>query len=345
MYARERCLAMMKRRSPALPRSVRRRLSASRGALVRGGVVARGVAGGHPARSVAAARQAFKDGEDAEARGDLLIALDKFKAAAAIKATAQLLVRIGAVQEKLGRLVDAIASYERGLERAAALPAVAKVAREQIDALRARVPKVTLVVPSPPPELGVSVGGAPFSPSAFGTPVPIDPGPHRLHGQAPGFSPRDQAFTVAERGSERIELSLVPGPDRGPVRAPTPVPVADAGPSRWPGAVLVAGGGAALVAGVAMLVTSYLKDGTVNTQCGGSARTGCLTSMQAVIESEIKTINTLRIGSIPVGLAGIAGAAVGVYLLARSPAPAAVAARLVPLVGPGPLGVALQGRF
>jgi hypothetical protein len=307
-----------------------------------GALAGPGVAAAQPAKSIAEARKAFKDGEDAEARGDLLIALDRFKAAVAFKETAQLHVRIGEVEEKLGRLVDAIASYERGLAKASGAPAVAKVAREQIDALRARVPKLTLVVPSPPADLVVTIDGAPFSPSGYGTPVPVDPGTHRLHGQAQGFLPRDQAFTIAERGAQRIELTLLPSGDTAPPPPPPPPP------SKAPGAALVAAGGAAVVAGAAMLAVSFVKDGTVNAQCGGAARMGCQASMMSEITSEIETINALRVSSIPIGLAGAGCVIAGAVLLvrARSPEPPQPpAASILPAVGPGSVGVVLSGRF
>jgi hypothetical protein len=331
----------MTHRSPAASCQVRRLLSRSAAGLALVGVLAGpGVAAAQSAKSVAAARQAFKDGDEAEARGDLLIALDKFKEAAALKDTAQLHVRIGAVQEKLGRLVDALASYERGLARASAIPSVAKIAREQIDSLRARVPKVTVLVSSPPADLVVTIDGAPFSPSAFGTPVPIDPGTHRLHAQAPGFLARDQTFTAAERSAPRIELSLLPGGDR-----PASTAARDAAPSRLPGALLAAGGGAVLVAGAAMLGASYAKDGTVNSQCGGSARTGCPASLKPEITSEISTINALRGGSIPLLLAGAAGVATGAFFLARAPAGPAAPPTVGAWVVPGSAGVVLSGRF
>jgi hypothetical protein len=308
------------------------------------GLAGPGVAAAQPAKSVAAARQAFKEGEEAEARGDLLVAVQKFKAAAEIKETPQLDLRIGVVQEKLGRLVDAIASYERGLERASSLPAVSRVAREQIDAIRARVPRVTVMVPSPPPSLVVTIDGAPFSPSAYGTPVPVDPGTHRLHGQAPGYLTRDQAFTIAERSTQRIELTFQPSGDTAAPPPPPPAP-----PSKVPPALLIGGGGAAVVAFAAMLATSFVKDGTVNTQCGGSARKACPASLAPTIESEISTINDLRIGSIPFGLAGAACVVAGAVLLARSPGTPAPEAKtgavVVPVAGPGSAGLLLSGRF
>ena len=347
MMARRSCTMTHRSAPSARTSSARRRPPRSASWLVLLAALAvPGPAAAQPAgaKSLAAARQAFKEGEEAEAQGDLAIALDKFKAAVAIKETPQLHVRIGAVQEKLGRLVDALASYQRGLAKASGTASVTKIAREQIDSLRARIPKVTVVMTSPPPDLVVTIDGVPFSPSSFGTPVPVDPGTHRLHAQAPKFIDRDQTFTAAERSSPRIELSLLPGGDT----TATPAPPADSGPSKVPGAILVGVGGAALVAGIGMLAASYVKDGTVNSQCGGSARMGCPLGMQSQIDSEISTINALRGGSIPLLIAGAAGVAVGAYFLARSPAPAAppaTGAWVVPAIGPGMAGLVVSGRF
>ena len=103
------------------------------------------------------------------------------------------------------------------------------------------------------------------------------------------------------------------------------------------------------MAGVAMLATSYVKDGTVNSQCGGSARTACPVGLKSEVTSEINTINALRVGSIPLLLVGAAGVATGAYLLTRAPAgpapPPATGAWVSPVVGPGAAGLLLSGRF
>ena len=118
----------------------------------------------------------------------------------------------------------------------------------------------------------------------MGTPVPMDPGTHRLHGQAQGFIDRDQVFTAAERSVQRIELTLLPGGNTAPPPPPPPPP------SKLPPALLLASGGVALVAGVTMLAMSFVKDGQVNTLCGGSARKGCP-------EADAPEITSCRSGS------------------------------------------------
>ncbi len=297
-------------------------------------------ASGQGAKDVAAARQAFKEGEEAEGRGDLAIAVTKFRQALAIKATAQLHLRIGAVEEKLGRLVDALASYERGLEKAGSLQAVANVAKEQIDALRPRVPLVRVVIDQPPPDLTVTIDGVPLAVGAIGTEVPVDPGAHRLHAQAPGWLPRDQAFDAAERGRSRVNVELLPSGDGKPPPPPPPPP------SRVPAALLTGGGVAFFVAGVALLADSFVKDAAITAMCLGPGRTNCPVGEKSEILSDVSTVNVIRFTGIGVGLVGIAGVSVGVYLLKRKP-PAAVAGRVwvLPTAGPGSAGATVLGQF
>ena len=194
-----------------------------------------------------------------------------------------------------------------------------------------------------PPDLVITIDGAPVAPSTVGSPVPVDPGTHRIHAQAPGFLPRDQSFTIAERGRPRVVLDLLPGTGINDGLHPPPAADADAGPSRLPGALVTAAGGVALVAGVSLLAASYVKDGTINGLCGGSARLTCPISMKTEIQSDVSTVNAMRFSGIPLALAGAAGVGAGIYLLVRSPKPATTGASV--RVVPTPGGVAAFGRF
>ena len=287
-------------------------------------------------RDLAAAKQAFKEGDEAEGRGDYPTALARFGQALSVKETAQLHLRIGAIEEKLGRLQDALASYQRGLDKAST-PVVARVAKEQIDALAPRIPTVTLIFPRPLAGLAVTLDDAPVAPSALGTPLRVDPGAHRLHVTAPGYQPRDQAFTSAERGGVRVELDLLAaGPSSG----------AATGGSALPGALVLGGGGAALVAGLALLAASYVKDGTINAQCKGPDRLSCPASQKPVIDGEVAAVDAMRFASLGVMAVGVAGAAVGGYLLVRASRPSATGhVRVLPLLGAGVAGLTATGAF
>lgn len=296
------------------------------------------------AKEIAAARAAFHEGEEAEAKGDYRTALARFQAAIAVKSTPQLHLRIGAVQEKLGKLIDALASYQQGLDKAGALPAVAKVAKEQIEALKPRIPTVTVAIAKPPPPAGLTVtlDDAPLAASAFGTAIRVDPGPHRLRAAAPGFAPHEQAFNAVERGGARVELDLAPLVARGPEKPNKPAP------SKVPAIVAIAGGGAALVVGAALIGVSVSKDGSIDALCGGSDRLTCPLSKKAQIEGDVSTVNALRFAGIGVAVVGAAGATVGAVLLAKASkqAPATGSAvQIIPLAGPGTAGLGVLGRF
>lgn len=286
-------------------------------------------------KEIAAARQAFKDGEAAEAKGDLETALARFQAALTVKETPQLHLRIGTVEEKLGRLTSALASYKRGLERAASLPAVAKVAKEQIDAIEPKIPELTIAVAAPPAGLAITLDGAPVAASSLGAARAIDPGQHRLHAEAPGRVPFDRAFT-ADRGAVRVDVELAPVVVK-PIETP----------SKVPGAVTIAGGAAALIAGAVLIGVSFAKDGSIDDLCGGSQRLSCPESRRDEIESGVRAANALRFSGIGAGVLGAAGVAVGSYLLVRAARPreATSAISVAPFAGIGVAGASVTGRF
>ena len=68
---------------------------------------------------IALAKQWFRDGEAAEKKKDWAKALELFEKALTVKQTPQIYLRVGALQERLGKLVEALVSYERAQEKAA----------------------------------------------------------------------------------------------------------------------------------------------------------------------------------------------------------------------------------
>src|SRR5262249_14925873 len=143
----------------------------------------------------------------------------KFKEAIAIKETPQLVLRLGGVQEKMGLLAQAMASYERGMERAqgANLPQVAKVAREQMEAMRARVPTVVVTVAKSYPDLAVTLDDKPL---ALGTKTYLDPGDHKIVAEATGFLKKEKPFAAVERDALEFQLDLAPAGGPAPVTGP-----------------------------------------------------------------------------------------------------------------------------
>lgn len=136
-----------------------------------------------------------------------------------------------------------------------------QTAREHLEAVSPRLPKVTLV---PPHEdiagLHVEVDGASLGPAALGIPVPLDPGSHRANAGAPGRTAWSWEGTLAE--GERLELAIpalaiVVQPDLAPpAQAPVPTPIA--GEKKTLSAASYVAGGVAVGALIGAAVTGLI---------------------------------------------------------------------------------------
>jgi hypothetical protein len=308
-------------------------------------------AGAQTAAEIAGAKKAFKEGEEAEKRRDYRLALTKFQQAMSVKETSQLLLRVGAMQEKLGQLVEALEAYERGLAKANAqgLAPVIKVAQEQIDSLKTRVPTVTVNAAKPYPELVITLDDKPIAPAAFGTKIRLNPGQHKLAATAQGYPAQEKPFVANERDTFDFTMDLAPG--AAPARAAQSVEASKpAGPSKLPGVLLVGGGGAALATGVVLLVVAFSKDSAIDDLCGGPDRLDCPRSRADDINSRISTVKVFQVLSLGAGVLGAAGVGVGTYLLVRKPPEpssktGAIWVDVAPAAGPGEVGLRATGRF
>lgn len=296
-------------------------------------VVSSSAATAQTPNEIAAAKQAFKEGEDAEKKGDYATALAKFEAALAIKETPQLHLRAGAAHEKLGKLVAAKASYERGLARANASSQkeVAKVAEELIAAISPRIPIVT-VKGEERPGSTITIDGKQVWLNAG---IPLDPGAHTLHAEAPGLAPQDLPFTLEERDKRSLALALAPEAG-GSGSAQLVVP----------GAVITGVSGAALITGATLLALSYVKGGKLDDLCGGPTRPSCPADQRDHVTSEVTLINAFRASGAVLGGLGIAGVVTGAVLLARATKkPASASVIVVPSWTATSFGAFVVGSF
>ncbi|HEX7603235.1 MAG TPA: tetratricopeptide repeat protein, partial [Polyangiaceae bacterium] len=254
---------------------------------------------------IALAKQWFRDGEAAEKKKDWAKALDLFEKALTVKQTPQIYIRVGTLQERLGKLVEALVSYERAQEKAsgAQLADVVNVAKEAAEAIRPRVPTVLLAPAQHYPGLAVTLDGAALAPATLADKLPINPGTHKLSARAPNREGYETSFVVAEKEAKRLPFDLkasatpaAPPPDAA-VGAPSATP--DTPPASPPSKaipiVLVAGGVVALGAGVVLFIVGQGKAGDVATACPDSA--ACHVTSQAQqddITASTNTANTLR---------------------------------------------------
>ena len=187
--------------------------------------------------------------------------------------------------EGLGRLAEAAAKYEQlvaePLPKAA--PQVFKDAqargRERLRQLVARVPSLLVKVQGPP-AASAAVDGKPLALDT-GVAVRLDPGPHTVTVNAPGFRPFSETVTLPARGGVVVlDATLQPEAPPAPVAAlppdvrPSPPPVAPPAPapppprepgrsaSRLPGVIVLGVGGVGLAIGAitGQLFLAHLGD-------------------------------------------------------------------------------------
>lgn len=235
-------------------------------------------------------------------------------------------------------------------------------ARARAEALAPRLSRLTIVVPEPTASLrgleisrdGVTVGKA-----AWGTPIPVDPGPHVIRATADGRAPWEATREV-EGPRAMITITVAPleaqaeAPSKPSAEAPRPGgegPRAGSAGQRLAAGVIGGVGLASLAAGSALGALSLSRNGAWQDE---TAKAGCINGRNCAAASipEIRSIEAERDRFALLSTVGvIAGSAlsVGAVILwaTAPPSPRAKEAkvRLLPAVDRGGLGVRLDGSF
>lgn len=313
------------------------------------------------ASEIALAKQWFSEGMALEEKGQYAQALERFKSAAGVKKTPQILFHVGICELKTGALVEAIVSLERALELAKSEKnsQVESAATSELSALRPRVPVLEITWKGAAPT-SVTLDGNALSPASIKAPIPVNPGSHELVAEYPGGK-QTKSFQVAERDRAKLEIEAVAGeapPATKPEPPPKPSepPPAPAPPPAEPAPAPAATGGS--------IVPWLFIGGGVVATAGGfymwKLRGDQIDSLDAIcptedtcpahrqgevddLESKGKTYSTLGIAFWGVGAAALA---TGGYLLLSTPSrEKAAGTRVAPAVAPGFAGAALSGRF
>jgi len=219
-------------------------------------------------------------------------------------------------------------------------------AREHAAAVAKKLAFVHLDIPTN--AVVVEVDGTGLSHERWPTPLPVDPGEHKIVASAPGKKARSLVVTVdSTPGIQEFRISpledefqAIPVPV--PVSAPSPVepeaPPAHSGGSMVPGAIAagVAAGGVAV--GVIFGLEAMSKKSSADQDCRDKI---CDTAGRSLINDaqSAATVSTIGFG------VGLAGAAAATWLFIRPPGGEKATARLIPMVGPRLSGLAMEGSF
>jgi hypothetical protein len=291
---------------------------------------------------LAAARALFSEALQDEEAGRFAVALAKFEQVRAVRDTPSIEYRVATCHEGLGEPALAYGAYRAAVALGRDDPRsadVSVVASTRLDALAKHLARVTLQTSTPRlAGLDVRIDDRPVT-VAMAEPIPLVPGRHVVDATAPGAMPFRRAIVVAEGEQVSLAVDLAPGP------VPVASVAAPGGHARTTAGWLALGGGVGLVAASAVLLVvrhddiAALDRACPDGRCPAGADANALeaTRTRALVEGPV---------SVACGVAGIAAAGVGVYLLvARHGSTAAARIAVAPLVARGGAGLALSGAF
>jgi len=290
-----------------------------------------------------AARELALAGAEAFDKQDFATALDRFQRAESLYKVPSIAVMVARCLAKVGRVVESVDKYEETLRMpldAAAPEAFQRAvadATAEVEAVRARVPRLELRMPADTPRgAEVLLDDKPVPPALLGVPTPVNPGPHHLSAHAPGRAPFSYDVTLAEGSKQSVEVTLLPLEAAKPASVAQHTAAPDRAPTRHGPSMLavglLTGGGVALATGVISGVAALGHKSKLDEQC----KPGCPENMSSDLDSYRfdRTLSYVGFG------VGLAAAGAGTYLLFHQGSSGTqVGAQLFPG------GAALRGRF
>ena len=132
--------------------------------------------------------------------------------------------------ESLGRLIEArdafleAARYPAAAGEPPVFTSAREAAREEADALAARIPTIVLAVSGPPATspLAATVDGASIAADTVRLPRRIDPGPHVVVVDAPGYRPVRVDVNAGEGRTQQVPVTLAASSEGAGSSSPAP---------------------------------------------------------------------------------------------------------------------------
>jgi hypothetical protein len=251
-------------------------------------------------------------------------------------------MNLAACHELEGKTATAWAEFSDALSFAARDGRQDRVAeaRRKIAELAPRLGRISVIVDPASPSPQVRLDGNLLGPASWGTPFPVDPGPHDVSAASPGRVPWT-AHVQITGGATTVARVPRLEPTRAEVAPAAPAPA----PSRsFPVAGFVVGGAgvAALGVGVVAGVVAANRKHESDSQCAPGGDT-CNASGASLLR-EANTAAWVSDVGFGVGIGALAVAAYLVVTDLRSApsAPAAASRTSLVLGGPGSIGVGVR---
>ncbi len=175
------------------------------------------------AASAASAQALFEEGKKLAAQESFAAACPKFAESQRLDPAAGTLLHLGNCYEKIGKTASAWATF---LDAAAAARQQnrgewEKLARDRAAELEPKLSRLAVRVADRPAGFVVKRDDVVLSEASLGTPLPVDPGPHRVLATAPDRKPRE-LDVVVKPGGHRAEI-VIPALELAPKAASGPL--------------------------------------------------------------------------------------------------------------------------
>jgi hypothetical protein len=174
----------------------------------------------------------FKSGVALFKEGKFKEALAEFERAYEIAPHPLVLYNIAGCHRELSNYGDAIRFYERFLEegKGQVPPARLNTAQTELDAILARIARVTIIIQGPP-YATLFLDGEQLGTMPIPMPLVLPPGEHKLVAKADGYKDAQRTLRVASGDEAEISLTLSEAPkDPEPVTITNPKPTTIAEP-------------------------------------------------------------------------------------------------------------------
>lgn len=272
------------------------------------------------------AQSLFDQGKRLMAAGDVRQACPKLQESQRLDPSGGTLLNLALCHEKEGKLATAWTEFREALSvaRREGRKERMDAAQEHMTALEPKVPWLTLTVQDDLPGQELRLDGVILGKAAWGSPLSVDPGSHKLTATAPGKKTWLQTLTLAEGQKQSLIVpELEDAPPGQSSSATAPGHARPAPPARKRTAGFVVGGAGVVALGVGAFfgfrTLSQKEDSDrlcpTDTTCSGEG---------ASLNSDAHT--SAWVSNIGIGL-GLVGIGVGTYLVLSGGKPDADQAR------------------
>lgn len=304
-------------------------------------------AGGPSQKDLDAAKKAFFEGLDLEKAEKWSEALKRFEEVAKVRMTPQVRFHIALCKEKMGLLLEALRDFEQAEADAKSekVPTVLKEAPEHAAAIKGRIPKLKLKLPSDVEKLSVTVDGAAIDAQGADE-IALNPGTHKVEASAEGREPFSAEVPLAEGESKTLIIKLPkPGEPQKDPDPPPPPPTPS--PKKGPPVLAFVVGGvgvlALLGAGGFYLARSSVKR-DLDDACGEGGQHCPADRADAIANG--RTYTTLTNVFAIVGLVGVSAGVVLYVTSSKGDEAPKASLRLLPSApGANVGGLSLTGAF